>query len=147
MAKKSKSSSGQAVVELACVLPLILIIVLGLIDFGVLFYNHAMVTNASREGARAGIVFQADTSGNFVPHTVAEIRTVVNNYLQSRLISFGGATSATVTAPTTGTSPKHGGSGSIDVTVTYTHAFLALPRFLGWGNTINLSSETIMRLE
>ncbi len=147
MAKMLKSSNGQAIIELACVLPLILILVLGLIDCGVLFYNHAMITNASREGARAGIVFQADTSGNFVPHTVAEIQTVVDNYLQNKLINFAGATFATVAAPTTGTSPKNGGSGSIDVTVTYTHSFLALPRFLGLGNTIDLSSQTIMRLE
>ena len=43
--------------EFAIIAPLLFIILFGIIEFGILIYNKAMITNASREGARAGIVF------------------------------------------------------------------------------------------
>ena len=47
-----KSEAGQAMVEMALVLPILLILVGGIIDFGWLFYNQLALTNAAREGAR-----------------------------------------------------------------------------------------------
>ena len=55
---KTKRQSGQALVELALVLPLLLILAFGIVEFGLLMYNKAVITNASREGARVGIVAQ-----------------------------------------------------------------------------------------
>ena len=60
MALKLGSNRGQAIIEFAFVLPLLCIMILGIIEFGVLFYDKAVVTNASREGARAAIAFQTD---------------------------------------------------------------------------------------
>ncbi len=51
--KKVKSEEGQALLEFAIVLPLILMILCGILDFGWLFYNQLNVDNASREAARA----------------------------------------------------------------------------------------------
>lgn len=45
---------GQSLVELAIALPLFLIVLLGIIDFGRVFYAYVTITNASREGARYG---------------------------------------------------------------------------------------------
>jgi len=42
---------GQALVELALTLPLILLLILGAMDFGRLFYTKLVLTNAAREGA------------------------------------------------------------------------------------------------
>ena len=47
-----KSEKGQAMVEMALVLPILLILLGGIIDFGWLFYNQLALTNAAREGAR-----------------------------------------------------------------------------------------------
>ena len=55
-----RSRRGQEVVEMALVLPLLLILVFGMVDFGLLVYDKAIVTNAAREGARAGVVFAPD---------------------------------------------------------------------------------------
>jgi Flp pilus assembly protein TadG len=44
-------SRGQALVELALVTPLLLLLLLGAIDLGRLFYARITVTNAAREGA------------------------------------------------------------------------------------------------
>ena len=46
---------GVAAVEFAIVLPFLVLLVFGTIEFGLMFYNKQVITNASREGARAGI--------------------------------------------------------------------------------------------
>lgn len=51
-----RGENGQSMVELAVTLPLLLLLVFGIIDFGWLFYNKMGVENASREGARYAIV-------------------------------------------------------------------------------------------
>jgi Flp pilus assembly protein TadG len=158
MAKKSRSHSGQAIIEFAFILPLLCIIVLGVIEFGILFYNKAVVTNASREGARAGMVKSADGDGNYWSLTDMQdkVQQVVSDYLQTRLISFGPIGTIDVKADRIGTIHWNGINyyeytpetiGTVDVKVTYTHTYLALPNFAGWGKTINIGAETIMRLE
>ena len=47
---------GVAAVEFALVLPLLLILVMGAIDWGWFFFIDQVVTNCAREGARAGTV-------------------------------------------------------------------------------------------
>ncbi len=47
-----RSRSGQSLAELALIMPLLLMIVLGVIDFGRLFGSYIALQNASREGAR-----------------------------------------------------------------------------------------------
>lgn len=50
-----KNQKGAAAVEFAIVLPLFVIIVFGIIEFSLLFYAKAVITNASREGARLAV--------------------------------------------------------------------------------------------
>ena len=50
-----KNQKGVAAIEFAIVLPLFVIIVFGIIEFSLVFYAKAVITNASREGARLGI--------------------------------------------------------------------------------------------
>lgn len=47
---------GQAVIEMALTLPLLLLVVFGIIDFGFMFQRYEVVTNAAREGARLGVL-------------------------------------------------------------------------------------------
>lgn len=148
MAMKLGSNKGQAIIEFAFALPLFCILLLGIIEFGVLFYDKAVITNASRAGARIGITLRANGPGGHSPIAQEEVQTAVNDYLRSRLITFGGTATATTTATRTGTSPQHDvNGGTLDVLVTYQHTYLALPKWAGWGDTINISSRTIMRLQ
>ncbi len=55
MFRKSKSRA-QSMVELALVLPILLLVVLGLIEFGRALFIYTVVSNAAREGVRAGLV-------------------------------------------------------------------------------------------
>ncbi len=45
---------GQALVEFAFVLPILLLLMVAIIDFGIIFYSQMAVSNAAWEGARAG---------------------------------------------------------------------------------------------
>jgi Flp pilus assembly protein TadG len=103
-------------VEIAMVLPMLLLLIFGIIEFALALYDKAMITNASREGARAGIVFRATSDGAYNPLTVGEITGIVNNYLGSNLVSFG-AGNLNVTAASCAP------GGSITVTVNYTYNF------------------------
>jgi Flp pilus assembly protein TadG len=145
---KLRSGKGQALVEFAYVLPLMVTIILGITEFGVIFYDKAVITNASREGARTGIAYRTSGPGSYSPVTQTEVETAVNNYLQSRLITFSGTAAVTTQVVRAGTSPQlDANGGTVAVQVSYQHTYLALPKIAGWGNTINISARTVMRLQ
>lgn len=49
-----KNEKGQSFVEFALILPVLLIIVMGIFEFGLMFNAYITISNASREGARLG---------------------------------------------------------------------------------------------
>jgi Flp pilus assembly protein TadG len=51
-----QSESGAAAVEMALVLPILLVVVLGIIEFGFVFNAQISLTQAVREGVRVGSV-------------------------------------------------------------------------------------------
>jgi len=106
-----KNQKGIALVEMGLLLPLLLIITFGIIEFSIALWDQAVVTNASREGARAGIVW-ADPRP-----TDGEIQTVVANYCAGRLISFNGATAPATTITRTDSSAGSPPSQSPSTTI------------------------------
>jgi len=149
-----KCQRGASAVEFAIVLPLLLIFIFGIIEFSILFYDKAVITNASREGARTAILF--DMAGSPpVPiyRTEDQVRAVVASYCSTHLINFSSSTVPTVTAPlppvVSGTPP----SRYRIVTVNFTYTFLVLPNILGavFGGSslspLNLTAVTRMRTE
>jgi hypothetical protein len=44
---------GQALVELALVLPVLLLLIFGVVEFGRIYASNIVINNAAREGARA----------------------------------------------------------------------------------------------
>lgn len=57
--RAAPSEGGAASVEFALLLPILLLMLLGTMDLGLALYNKSVLTNASREGARAGIVLRS----------------------------------------------------------------------------------------
>ena len=55
-------SRGQALVEVALVLPLILMILLGIMEFGRAFNAYLTLQHAAREGARLGVTGAGDNA-------------------------------------------------------------------------------------
>lgn len=136
---RPKNQTGQAIVEFALVLPLLLILIFGVMEFGILLYDKAVITNASREAARYGIVLRNPN------YTKAQIEAYAEAYCLNNLISFGGSTNATANA-TVPASPSFGDQLTVQVSFTYT--YLALPKFAApLGGTIQLNSVSVMTYE
>jgi hypothetical protein len=57
---RARSARGQSLVEMAFILPVFLLIVVGLFDVGRLVYAYHTVNNAAREGGRQAIVDQTE---------------------------------------------------------------------------------------
>ncbi len=128
---------GQALVELAIVLPVLILILVGIMEFGLLIYNQQVITNATREGARFGIVARTPR------RTAAQIDSVVADYCGSHLVTFGSGTPITTTAAT-GTAF----GDDLTVTVTFQYDFLVLPGFIGdLAGGMNLQAWSTMKYE
>lgn len=114
--------------EFALVLPLFLVLLFGVVEFGLIIYAKGIITQASREGARYGVVYC------LTPKTKADIEAYVQNYLQNA--GFSGAT-ATATLGST-----------LSVRVDYPYRFMVLPDFIaGLAGDLNLSADTAMNME
>lgn len=57
-----KTERGQAIVEMALVLPLLIMLLFGIVEFGRVLNTYIVVTNLSREGARFAAVGGSDTA-------------------------------------------------------------------------------------
>jgi len=51
-----KSEKGASAVEFALILPILIILVFGIFEFGIAFNNYITITHAAREGARIAAV-------------------------------------------------------------------------------------------
>ena len=73
MMKRMRSEKGNALLEAAVTVPIILLISVGIFEFGRAYQTQQVLTNAAREGARMAVI-----EGT----TDADIRTRVNDYLR-----------------------------------------------------------------
>jgi len=130
-----KREKGQSIVEFALVLPLILLIVCGIIDFGWLFYNQLTLNNACRDAARYAVVNA----------TKSDLVSAVDEKAEQEsrgLFKKGINTQVTFTNPT---NPLEG-----DVVVTLTAEMNALTPVLfiiSGGPTRQLVSTVVMKAE
>jgi len=135
-----KNQKGQGLVEFAIILPVLLLILLGMVEFGLILYNQHVITNASREGARYGIVVRSDR------RTEIEITAVVDAYCADNMVTFGAGTPDTSIDPTDTSTSVFGEDLTVDVTFHYD--FLVFPAFLGdlFGG-LDLHAHTTMKFE
>ena len=132
-----RQSKGQSLVEFALVLPLLLILIFGVIEFSILMYDKAVLTNASREGARAGIVATSPRP------TDAAIKKVVDDYCLTYLITFGTASLTKTVTP-----PPYVSGQPLSVQVDYPYQFLVVPNFITtMAGGVTLTATTVMRIE
>jgi hypothetical protein len=137
---KLKEQTGASLIEFVIVLIPFLVLMFASIEFAVACYNQAMLTNASREAARAGVVYNRPTPGL----SDAEMRSIVHNYFGQHVISLvpPSAPVVSITPPDTATGDE------LRVEVRYTYGFFILPNLLpGFRPTIDLRAVSVMRME
>ena len=158
MKRVINNEKGASAVEFAIVLPVLVIMVFGIIEFGIVFYNKAMITNACREAARTAIVYRTPVLDE--TQMQKELNSVVKTYLAapsdpsgSTTILIPGSTPAPepVLLPPNKTCFDPG--VELDVTLGYDYSFIMLPDFLadffsgGLPGTIKIETVTKMRCE
>lgn len=95
----TREDSGQAVVELALTLSILLMILLGALDLGRAFFSYITIINAAREGARVGAVYQRSDMVAPAARREASANGLNPLLLNVQTRSSGGGLIVTVTYP------------------------------------------------
>ncbi len=128
--KGVSKNAGQSIVETALILPIIILILVGIIDFGLLFNNYLVMINASREGARIAAVGSTDS----------DITLKVNN-----MTSTLDQDKLKITIYPEESARKKG--DEISVTVEYDNTLLTPIIGAIVPNPIHLKTKSVMRME
>jgi Flp pilus assembly protein TadG len=130
-----KKEKGQSLVEMAIVLPILLLLFCGIVDFGWIMANQLIADNGSREGARLGSVVA--TKADYGSQVSNRILAVTPGYSHSGIGIF-----------TVLTSPSNPSSGDIKVTITYTfHLLTPMAQMILGKKSYTATSTSIMKVE
>ncbi|HEV8051539.1 MAG TPA: TadE family protein [Parachlamydiaceae bacterium] len=139
--KNLKKLFGVSMIEFAIILPVLLLVLIGIIDISVLLYDKIIITNASREGARYGVMLRQPTYASS-----ASVVAYTQTYLSNSLISFSSSAPAAIVTATPSTPIPQFGS-TLNVNVTYVYTDLLLHHFINHSPEYTLNSTTIMSYE
>lgn len=140
--KRMRSEKGTALIEAAVTVPIILLISVGIFEFGRAYQTQQVLVNASREGARLAVI-----EGS----TDAQVRERVNNYLKGGGLKSLGDGAIPINRTTAITASANGST----VGVNYPFEFIVLNpvvRLIAPGDTttgapITMKAATMMRNE
>jgi Flp pilus assembly protein TadG len=122
---------GAELIEFALVFPLLLLVVFGIMDFGMLFQRYEAVTNAAREGARVAVLPEyekPDVEARVTQYLVAAGLTATPTvaYAPPQALDVGGAC-VTITG----------------VTVGYPHQYLFIGKIIGLFGGSGFTTKTL----
>jgi len=131
-----RNSKGQALVEFALLLPVLLLLILGIIEFGRAFYMKNTLTNAVRHSARKAAVSPSWNQNSIRFWTYSAVPSTWQN------------TSVIKIAQSTPSSPPSSGTG-VPITVNANLKFTTIvPNFLfPFKNYTTISAQATMRYE
>ncbi len=140
---KSRRQRGAALVEFALVSGLLLLLLFGIIEMGLLFQDQAEVSQAAREAARSASVGDptATVTGRAISTGIGLSLAAANVTLEQ---SANGGTTWT-TLGNSGSSNNAVSGSLVRVTVTYSHPLVTSYVFSGGSKT--LSAKMVMRRE
>lgn len=142
-ASRLRSERGAELVEFALIVPVLLVIFGGIVDFGFMMQRSEVITNAAREGARLAVL---------PGYQVADVQARVNAYLNEG-IGAGASSYATTTMTATTIAAVTGPPiQSRQVVVSYTTSYAILGPLMSLiggtdFGTVTLTARSTMRVE
>lgn len=130
-----RSDEGQAVVEFALIVPVLMLLIVGIFEFGRAWNAHQAVTDAAREGARIAVL--ADPS-----ITEDSVRSVVRNALSAVALDPDLAV-----IDLTGVNAATGEPARVAVSYPYQLGLLKAMGRTSGGGAVNLGTAFVMRNE
>lgn len=128
--KSLKNNKGQALVEFAIIIPILFLLIMGILQFGMMLNSYLTIENASREGAREGIAGSSDADIR------SRILAVTPNLDHNDL---------TITITPDENSRSAG--DTLTVTVTYNYKLTVPIISTIFHNAVNINGQTSMRVE
>ena len=116
--RRRLGNSGQALVEFAMVAPILLLLIMGIVDFGRAFYTYYVLVDAAREGGRVAVVANQGTT-----------QQTVYAHIDTLLVTAGldpNNATKTMTGFQTGT------GNPLTVNIAYPFQIRWITPFLGW---------------
>jgi len=140
MMKRFRNQRGAALLETAVTLPMIMLVAVGIFEFGRAYQTWQVLTNAAREGARIAVL---------PDYTDTQVNTTVRNYLTS-----GRLTNASTASITIVRNVPFGATTASRVTVNYPFQFMVIgpvAKLVRKGSTVGapltMQSSALMRNE
>lgn len=134
----STGHRGQSLVEFALVFPVFVLLLSGMIDFGMGLYSYMTIINAARDGARLGAT--ACSAGPCSSAVSARVTAAAGGLAPSVTVACTNAAGTGVNCAT-GPTDSH---GSVTVTAAYTYRML-------WplmaGTQLPMSSSIVFMVE
>jgi Flp pilus assembly protein TadG len=143
LVRRGRAERGAELIELALVLPILLLMFAAIVDFSLMFQRYLVLNNAAREGARIAVL---------PGYTAADVQDRVTQYVRQGI----GDNTVTPTVVLTPVSIDPPGATpafpAAQVTVTMTHTYLLMgpvSGLLGGGSwsSITLAARSTMRIE
>jgi len=154
LSNKLPTERGTVTVELALVVPILLVLLFGIAEFGLLFRDLLILKNAAREGSRAGAV-GATTAA--ISDTALSVATGLNIEDISITLKNGTCNEETGTWSWTdlGDAESHNNAPpgtQVRIALSYSHTLVAAGLFTGLGDeegssTITITAASAMRRE
>jgi Flp pilus assembly protein TadG len=143
MRNRLRSQRGAALIETAITIPIILLICVGIFEFGRAYQTWQVLTNAAREGARIAIL-----TGT----TDAQVQTRVRDYMAGGDLPLARSNTVVVNVQR---DVAMGTNSASQVTVTYPFSFMVLnpivrmvtPGSATGAAPVNMGAVAIMRNE
>ncbi len=146
---------GVVALEFVILFPLFMLILVGLLEFGHLFYVRHTLTNASREGARAAVMFHSGTAAQRITWATGTdpgaAQDTVNKFLNPpsgapRLPGVTWTVSPIQVLASGSSAPGTTGS-TVTVKVTATDVSLVLGKLVDAFQNLAVSGQTTMKME
>ena len=140
---RARSERGAEIIEFALVTPIFALLIAAMFDFGFLFRNWELMTNAAREGARVGVLPSYACDGS-----TPDVESRVEAYMNASGVEDTSFDVSTSTAAVTTT------AGTFNACVVTVQMFSPLPTLGVFGSifgssftSVSLKSQAVMRTE
>jgi len=132
--KSLKNEKGQSLVEFAILLPVLLLLIMGILEFGLMLNSYLTINNSAREGARLGVVVGSNLgSDTEISDLIKKISPNLNRE------------DLTINIMPSLAGRKSGGTISVEVKYNYKLTIPIISNILG--NVMVLKAQTSMRIE
>lgn len=128
--KNLKNQKGQSLVEFAIILPILILVVMAILEFGLILNSYLTIQNIAREGARLGIAGGTDD----------QIRNVIFS-------SSPNLTASDLTINITPSDATRSSGDTLTVSVSYNYHGITPVISSLIGNIVVLRAQTLMRVE